>query len=396
MDRPFGGLTLAGSLPYVGLTAAIIVKNEADHLRRCLGSLAGVADEIVVVDTGSTDDSVAVAEAAGALVLHRPWDGRFSPPRNLGLDHATGEWILYIDADEEFVSSDVEDFKLTLDAARAANVVALQIRLTPKIGSTAYWEWRLWRHRPDLRFRGAMHEGITEAIADAIAIDPTLQVGRSTSSGLVHYGYEGDQTAKHHRNLPLIRAELERTPTRTYLWNHMGRCLEGLGRDDEAVEAWEHAIALVREHGRREHVDSMSYSDLAMRRVQRGEDVSELLDEALELFPENLFLTWVSALHASNQGRSDDVLELTQRLLDVGVDGALSTALSYDVRIFGEWPLHLRGNCLFGLGRYGEAAEAYGAASALAPGVLDYRVKASLARSREAASAADRVTSPNE
>ena len=64
------------------LSAAIIVRDEADFLRRCLASLAGVVDEIIVVDTGSVDDTVAVALAAGAVVAHRPWDGDFSAARN--------------------------------------------------------------------------------------------------------------------------------------------------------------------------------------------------------------------------------------------------------------------------------------------------------------------------
>src|SRR5690606_21584112 len=82
------------------LSAALIVKDEEDHPRRCLTSLRRIADAPVVVDTGSTDGCVAVAESFGALVLHRPWDGDFGAPRNLGLDHVTGGWVIYIDADE--------------------------------------------------------------------------------------------------------------------------------------------------------------------------------------------------------------------------------------------------------------------------------------------------------
>ena len=82
------------------LTAAVIVKDEAEHLAGCLASLRGAVDEIVVVDTGSTDGSVAVAQGFGAVVLHHEWAGNFSDARNRGLDRATGEWILYIDADE--------------------------------------------------------------------------------------------------------------------------------------------------------------------------------------------------------------------------------------------------------------------------------------------------------
>src|SRR4029077_18021100 len=98
------------------LSAAIIVKDEADHLDACLSSLHGLVDEIVVVDTGSTDGSVAVAERHGAVVAHEPWRGDFSAPRNRSLDLATGDWILYIDADER-VRGDVARARAFLDTA---------------------------------------------------------------------------------------------------------------------------------------------------------------------------------------------------------------------------------------------------------------------------------------
>ena len=84
----------------MSLSAAIIVKDEAEHLDACLASLRGLTDEIVVVDLGSTDDSAAVARAHGATVVHEPWQGDVATPRNRGLDLATGDWVLFIDADE--------------------------------------------------------------------------------------------------------------------------------------------------------------------------------------------------------------------------------------------------------------------------------------------------------
>ena len=101
--------------PLIG--AAIIVKDEAAHLRRCLASIRDLCDEIVVVDTGSSDDSVAVAQEHGAVVLHRPWDGDFSAARNLGLDHISADWILYIDADEEAQQLDTPAVRTALATA---------------------------------------------------------------------------------------------------------------------------------------------------------------------------------------------------------------------------------------------------------------------------------------
>ena len=84
----------------MSLSLAMIVKNEAAHLGHCLDSVQGLVDEIVVVDTGSSDDTVAVARARGAQVTRFDWIGDFSAARNASLAQVTGDWVLVLDADE--------------------------------------------------------------------------------------------------------------------------------------------------------------------------------------------------------------------------------------------------------------------------------------------------------
>jgi glycosyltransferase involved in cell wall biosynthesis len=81
------------------ISATMIVRDEHDFLDGCLTSLAGFADEVVVVDTGSVDDTVAIAERHGARVSHLAWTGNFAVARNHALTLATGDWRLSIDAD---------------------------------------------------------------------------------------------------------------------------------------------------------------------------------------------------------------------------------------------------------------------------------------------------------
>src|SRR5512141_1205846 len=85
------------------LSLCMIMRDEEEHLARCLRSVQGVVDEIVIVDTGSVDRSIEVAESFGARILNEEWKGDFSAPRNTGIDAATGDWILVLDADEELV-----------------------------------------------------------------------------------------------------------------------------------------------------------------------------------------------------------------------------------------------------------------------------------------------------
>jgi glycosyltransferase involved in cell wall biosynthesis len=81
------------------ISAALIVRNEERYLEGCLASLAGQVDQIVVVDTGSTDNSTRIADDFSVKLLHWPWTGDFCAARNCALDAASGDWILYIDAD---------------------------------------------------------------------------------------------------------------------------------------------------------------------------------------------------------------------------------------------------------------------------------------------------------
>ena len=84
----------------------MIVKNEEEMLPGCLEAVRDAVDEMVIVDTGSSDRTVEIAESFGAKVVHFPWNGSFADARNCSLDHATGDWVLYLDADEHLVPED--------------------------------------------------------------------------------------------------------------------------------------------------------------------------------------------------------------------------------------------------------------------------------------------------
>ncbi len=87
-----------GKIPF--LSACLMVKNEEQNIERCLKSIINVVDEIVVIDTGSTDRTMKIALSYGARIFEHPWENNFSLHRNQSIDHAQGEWVLIIDADE--------------------------------------------------------------------------------------------------------------------------------------------------------------------------------------------------------------------------------------------------------------------------------------------------------
>lgn len=207
--------------PATKLSLAMIVKNEARCLARCLSSARAVADEIIVVDTGSTDATVAIATGAGAKVAHFTWVNDFAAARNFAVDQTRGDWILALDADEwmsdalggairEFIGGPprigrlkiVSDFKQGEQTLRSSTFVS---RLFPR----------------GVRFAGRIHEQLDSPL-------PRLNV----RGELWHDGYL--ETNKSERNVQLLKAELARAPRNAYLQYQLALEYTSLGRTREA------------------------------------------------------------------------------------------------------------------------------------------------------------------
>jgi glycosyltransferase involved in cell wall biosynthesis len=362
------------------LSATLIVRDESRVLDGCLSSIREVVDEIVVVDTGSVDDSPLIAARYGARVIHHRWREDFAEARNVALDAARGDWILYIDADERLEPVDRPSVE---DLLRDAREVAFRLLLRPDLRSTPYREYRLWRHDPRIRFDGQIHEKVTPAIAQVAAADDR-PIG-DCDLQLTHLGYEGDQVHKHRRNLPLLRAELARDPDNLFNRHHLARVLHGLGQDAEAVGVLVDAAELARSRPS-DPLGVLVFTDLIRLRRDRGDDVDDLLAEARALYPANKLLWWVEACMHITQRHYPEALEQLDRLAAVDQSGLPAEGPAYDERIFGEFAHEARGACLFHLGRYSEAARAYAEASRIDPSNLAYRSKwmAALGRAREA------------
>lgn len=337
------------------VSAAIIVKDEAEFLDSCLASIRAVCDEIVVVDTGSSDSSVDVAVKHGAVVGSHPWDDDFAAARNTALELATGEWILYIDADEQLELIDVEAARVEL--TNATDAVALMVLFRTRPHFSPYREYRLWRHRPDIRFVGRIHETIHPDL-QRVAAEDGLSIRPSEHFGICHYGYEGDQTRKHLRNLPLLERRVVEYPERCYLWNHLASVRAALGDSDGARSAWDTGVSLVRTRGIVDTTDVLLYSGLAGFLLDKGEDITDLLDEAFAIAPWFHHLHWLAARNHRRHDRHADAIPHLRTLIAVGRD-PVSPTIAYHNGIFTTWAWSALATCLYVTGDRAGALEAF-------------------------------------
>jgi tetratricopeptide (TPR) repeat protein len=353
------------------LSAALIARDEERFLGACLASLDGLVDEVVVVDTGSADRSIQIAEAAGARVYQRPWTDDFAAARNQALDLARGEWILYIDADERVRPGTGDGVRAQLsDPAYLGH----RVLLYPRPGHSAYWELRLFRNAPDLRFRGVIHENIWPAIA-ARQLAAGGAIGQ-TRLVLDHEGYEGEQEHKHLRNLPLLERALAEDSSRVFCWCHLATVREALGDQAGAAQAWDEAVRLATAKTIRLPEDAVPFLHLIERGLTAGQDVSELADRAARLFPGNLQFTWLRAQALMAAGREDAAIGLLERLVAAGQDGDYDRSWAYDLRLFNVLSYDLLAVCHFRRGEFAAAARYYGLAAGCEPGCVEWRVKA--------------------
>jgi glycosyltransferase involved in cell wall biosynthesis len=296
------------------LSVCLITKDEERFLADCLESVRGVADGIVLVDTGSTDGTLEIARHFGCTVLHQPWTDDFSRARNAGIEAATGDWVLAIDADERLV-----------DAGGVARAMA---EAPPEVGAflverhdvvrhadTGRTERypigivRLFRRHPAIRYVGAAHERPGETVlAAGFRIESTHAF---RIAHLVSDRPDDELERKQRRYLAILEREIAAAP------------LDFWARYYRAKTLW--------------YLKHLDDADAAFRAIaDDGRCAAPMRASALNM----LGALWLE------RGRPEDTLRRVEA----------------SVRVFPlqSLALYLRGEALYRLGRFDEAAEAYG------------------------------------
>lgn len=199
--------------PNQRISACLIVKDEEELLPKCLMSIKNAVDEIIIVDTGSTDNTITIANNFGAQVYHHPWNDSFSEARNHCLKYASGDWILQIDADEELEQSDIIKLKNAINNTNY-NAIAVAIHSTIKDNYHTFYNIRIFRRGKGF-YKDIIHEQVV------------IEGDRlSTEIKFYHHGYNLDENKmkkKWHKTTRLLQKQLEQNPYDSFAWFNLIR-----------------------------------------------------------------------------------------------------------------------------------------------------------------------------
>ena len=287
------------------ISACVIAKNEAENLPRWLASMRDFADEMIVVDTGSTDTTVEIARAGGAKIFHFDWIDDFAAAKNFALDKASGDWVVFTDADEYFTEDSaprvrplIEEYdkKRKFDGF-IVHLVNIDMDTGVLLGTSAEVQ-RIFRHAPHIRFVGSIHEHV-----ENLSGDPDREMVMAPGLTLYHTGYSPRIIKeKSRRNLELLLARQARGEHKQLDEYHLMDCYYTLEDYPQAA----HYAKLARDSADRPvGSENRPHAVLLQSLILMGaceEEIEEAYKAARAAFPENADFPLIYGTWAWDQG----------------------------------------------------------------------------------------------
>ena len=271
------------------LSACVITKNEEENIGTWLASMKKIADEMIVVDTGSTDRTVEMAKEAGARVFHHAWQNDFAAAKNAALEKAKGDWILFLDADEHFSPQTLPKVRPLLEKVEASpkpivGVICRLINIDKDQGNRfmgAIFQLRIFRNSRDLRYEGKIHEHIVDVRREEHEMFATPKLV------IFHTGYSLHLVRKKlERNLDFLRQKEEAQGESVDDALHYMDCYYGLGDFARAAEYARKAIASKIIYMGREGAEYWGLVRALLAQKRPKEEILPVLEEAMAKYPD--------------------------------------------------------------------------------------------------------------
>jgi glycosyltransferase involved in cell wall biosynthesis len=328
------------------ISACMIVKNEEAVLPRCLESIRDWVNEIVIVDTGSTDRTVEIARKYTNKIYLHPWNDSFSEARNHYLKYAKGDWIFQIDADEELVQ---EDAHILLDAVQNEELDAIMIQIVSRLrqgrSEGVHSVERLFHRNGVIHYEGRVHNrvvGITKARVYPIR--------------LIHHGYDfgkSDMRKKFERTVALLKRDIEDDPRNPQPWHYLSCSYLSEGMIDKALESSLRAIELADDRDDRNLIFLLSRYNAAicLYRQKEYDRAEEIACSALIRDPRHFDSHFVLMLTSYERGEWGKVIQYGAEYLRL-VHSFRAAPVEFEnlvtCSVNEEWNMHI----LIGIARY--------------------------------------------
>ena len=227
------------------LSLSMLARNEAGQIEAALASVADFVDEMVVLDTGSTDDTVAIAERCGAVVHSIAWPGDFAPARNRALELVRGDWVLVLDADERLRP---EARQPLLELMQQPDLLLVTL-LRQELGATQspYSSVsRLFRRHGAIRWSRPYHAMVDDSVMALMAAEPHWRLAQCPEPALLHTGYRPEllaDGAKARRLRQAMESDLREHPGDPYASAKLGALLVEEGERTVGIALLEQGLA---------------------------------------------------------------------------------------------------------------------------------------------------------
>lgn len=301
------------------ISACLIVKNEEDNIERCIKSFENVADEIIVVDTGSEDNTVKLVKKLGAKVFNYKWNDDFASARNYALEKSKYDWIIFLDADEYFdkdASSNAKSIIEKIDKEPKYDCInsrLINIDLATKTEQEKITVIRIFRNNKNVRYFNKIHESLKNINGNTIV----SLTGFEDKLQIIHTGYsKGIIEKKGLRNLKLLLKELETSESKEMIYFYLVNSYTSCKDYDNAIK---YANLFINSGKIIKNYETYIPQQLLLSMLKRGDSAEAVLEETNKYilkYPKNHAFVNIAASIFKSQKKYDKALQYYLKTID--------------------------------------------------------------------------------
>ncbi|WP_312811720.1 glycosyltransferase family 2 protein [Sedimentibacter sp.] len=308
------------------ISQCLIVKNEEENIEHCLGHIKSVVDEQIVVDTGSTDRTVELAEKMGAKVFHFEWIDDFSAARNFAIEKAKGDWIIFLDCDEYFSEGSVQKLKKYMKMwMRDKNIDGIMCQMVNidkdknPVTIANNISPRVFKNKKNLRYKNKIHE----ALRNSYKGNGNTNVGDASNNLIIyHTGYDKEivmEKNKIDRNISMINSSIAENPEDAKMHYYLSNEYYRIDKYEDAIKSARESIAC-KTKGTDEFFHPLLYRNILSSMYDMSaplEEIKREFDIAVVEYPEYPDYYFIMGITSLKENENGDAIEYLEKCIEL-------------------------------------------------------------------------------